>query len=379
MRTPKATAVFLLVSLMLSPAPAHAWWGWLDDLSGPGTFRGPQFEFRAMCFGPESEAKQLLGDLKNADALARKLIGGDESSTVSRQLAAADANAALDAWRQLIARLNATKRTFPVLNAEEVRKVSSSILAMAENQLVTLAAAPPPQQPPSIRDATGRATVPQTVQLAPAVSVQPRAVSMFLNDPEAKLPPMTAAVTRGISSIGSTGVFLSACSTDIKRRSSVDFGVNFWHADGAESFANGQQIRLTTLMPIFSIRVFTDPRFDVWDAGIGAGVYWFTSKGSDSFNGVVLQPARFDFHAPTLWSTYPLNSAKNWARRIAAAPMFRISVMNFPAGFPPDAFAGTGQHHDRIGSELVKSWSLFFNVQPFIRKAPFVGKSDLVQ
>ena len=154
-------------------------------------------------------------------------------------------------------------------------------------------------------------------------------------------------------------------------------------AEPAPGFANGQEIRLTTLMGEFSFRVFTDPRFDVLDAGVGVGAYWFTSPGFDSFSGVVLQPGRLDFHAPTLWSTYRLmdrsgmrkNAVTEILRRVAAVPTFRFSVMEFPSGFSPDAFAGTGGHHVQIPGELVKSWSVFLNFEPFLRKAPFVNKT----
>ena len=41
---------------MLSPAPAQAWWEWLDELSGPKGLKGPQFEARLACFGNELPA-----------------------------------------------------------------------------------------------------------------------------------------------------------------------------------------------------------------------------------------------------------------------------------------------------------------------------------
>jgi len=109
---------------------------------------------------------------------------------------------------------------------------------------------------------------------------------------------------------------------------------------------------------------------------VGAGVYWFSSKGFDSFSGMVLQPARFDFHAPTFWATLPLDSKKNVWRRIGAAPTFRFSFLEFPAGFSEDAFKGTGVHHARIPGELNKSWTIFINLDPFVRRPPFATKTS---
>ena len=36
MRTFKTSLLLLAVFLLIAPAPAQAWWGWLDELSGPG-------------------------------------------------------------------------------------------------------------------------------------------------------------------------------------------------------------------------------------------------------------------------------------------------------------------------------------------------------
>ena len=329
---------------MIAPANAHAWWGWLDDLSGPGRFRGPQFEFRLVCFGQESEAKRLVDLLKNANVLTSKVV----KDPLKTSAALRDAEAA---WEELIGALNASQMTFPVLDRDKVASVSFGLRSTFMEFQKTMT-------PVAEREAESNPLVP---------------VNEFLKNANAQVEPLIASVVRGIGSISSTGIFLSACSADTKRRSSIELAANFWYADGTSSYAKGEQIRLTTLMPSFSFRVFTDPRFDFLDAGVGAGVYWFTSKGFDSFSGVVVQPARLDFHAPTLWATYPLKGGgANVLRRLAAAPTFRFSLTMFPAGFSEDAFAGVGDKRVRIPGELIPSWSLFVNLEPFIRKAPFV-------
>ena len=50
MRRFPVIAVCALLFLVAIPAPAHAWWDWLDDYSGPGTFRGPSLMWRLVCF-----------------------------------------------------------------------------------------------------------------------------------------------------------------------------------------------------------------------------------------------------------------------------------------------------------------------------------------
>ena len=49
LRTKVCCCVTLLAGL-LHADPAHAWFGWLDELSGPGPFWGYDFDFRVVCF-----------------------------------------------------------------------------------------------------------------------------------------------------------------------------------------------------------------------------------------------------------------------------------------------------------------------------------------
>src|SRR5712672_1570801 len=41
---------------VLAPARADAWWGWLDQLSGAGPWKGYQIEFRLICFSESGKA-----------------------------------------------------------------------------------------------------------------------------------------------------------------------------------------------------------------------------------------------------------------------------------------------------------------------------------
>lgn len=332
MRTSRATLLILAVLVLVAPTPAQAWFAWLDNLSGPGKFRGPEFNFRLVCFGEESEYKRLVDGLKTANVLERKVVD-NTGATDTTAVRNADA-----AWLELIAALRATRVTFPVDKGANLDELPTRVREKTRQY----------------RENKARAN---------------RTAEASLDELNSEFAASIAPVGRGIAAISWTGVFLSACSTDTQRRSSVELDANFWYADGSKDFASGEEIRLTTLMPMFSFRVFTDPRFDFLDAGIGAGVYWLTSRGFESFSGVVLQPGRFDFHAPTLWSTYPWKG-NHW-RRMAAIPTFRFAVMTFPAGFAPNAF-GVGDRHERIRAELIKQWSVFFNLAPFVRRAPFV-------
>ena len=62
-------ALCLGVQLIL-PAPAQAWWGWWDELSGAGPFRGLELETRLACFGQRERRANVA--FAQAAARARK-------------------------------------------------------------------------------------------------------------------------------------------------------------------------------------------------------------------------------------------------------------------------------------------------------------------
>jgi hypothetical protein len=136
-----------------------------------------------------------------------------------------------------------------------------------------------------------------------------------------------------------------------------------WRANADPQYADAKEITLTTIVPTFSWRVFSDPNYDFLDAAVGAGAYWFTSAGFKSFSGVILEPGRVDFHAPSSWSGKPFTNPKRWA----ALPTFRVGVVIFPSGFDKDAFAGIGEKAVRLPAEFTGAYSLFVNLQPFVR------------
>ena len=174
------------------------------------------------------------------------------------------------------------------------------------------------------------------------------------------------AVNSLVASTRSVGVLWSFCSPTKIRRVSIDLGITDLRTDD-DRFAGGNRLRLTTMIPSVSWRVFDDTRYDVVDVGMGGGGYWFSSEGFASFSGIVLQPWRIDLHAPSSWSSKPHRSPKRWL----AVPTLRLGQLLFPAGFETNAFnAGPGTPAGRIPGELVFSKSIFMNVEPLIRHRP---------
>src|ERR1700722_20631342 len=50
MRRARSALILTVLFGLMRPAPAHAWWDWLDELSGPGKFKGWHLEARLVCF-----------------------------------------------------------------------------------------------------------------------------------------------------------------------------------------------------------------------------------------------------------------------------------------------------------------------------------------
>lgn len=325
MRTFRAVVGLVVLFVLMRPSPAHAWWDWLDQLSGPGKFSGPQFQFRLACFGGESAAKQVVDDLKRASEFADKLRDG----TPSR----GDFDISAQAWRNFEADLKPINRSFPVLTEEDLTNVANAVKKI-DQALNGVRGQPTPEELKVLQEVFDTA-------------------EKELRVPVTKFVQTTAA-------LNSTSMIVSGCSPNRERRTSLDIAVSFLHADGDPAFADSEEIRLTMLMPVFSFRVLHDPRYDVLDAGVGGGVYWFTSKGFSSFSGLVLQPGYLDFHPPTRWNS------RNYVQRVLGAFSLRYGVIVFPAGFAADAFAGTGPHHVRIPGELIKTWGIFWTVDPYV-------------
>jgi hypothetical protein len=270
MRRVRAALILGVLFELMLPAPAHAWWDWLDDLSGPGKFKGWHLEARLVCFN---------------DRVAPPSPGNAANARTTRNAATATTEA----------------------------------------------------QPTSADTAT-----------------------------------TTTTETQGdlVDHNFSGGVTLSACRArpGERRRASIDLGLRLLrYTDNSTSnaFAGGNSISLSTLVPSFEWRVFNNPRLDVVDAGVGAGVYWFSSLGSspggfDSFSGVIVEPVRLDFHAPTVWTR-----DKWWT----AIPNLRFGLVVFPGGFDTNAFGAnlTGDKAHRIDSEWLKNFGIFFDLDPIIR------------
>jgi hypothetical protein len=264
MRRARSALILTVLFGLVRPTPAHAWFDWLDELSGPGKFKGWHLEARLVCF---------------------------------------------------------------------TERVSTPTPTPTPTPTRTPAATQ--NQTPTPRDAA--------------------------NENQGDL----------VDQNFSGGITFSACKVrpGETRRASIDLGfrlLRYTDDSASNAFAGGNSISLSTFVPAFEWRVFTNPRIDVVDAGVGAGVYFFTSLGSspggfNSFSGLIVEPVRLDFHAPTV-----LTRDHWWA----AIPNLRFGLIVFPGGFDTNAFGPllTGDKARRIDAEWLKNFGIFFDLEPIVRR-----------
>jgi hypothetical protein len=70
-----ALTLCLLAHLAL-PSPAHAWWHWIDELSGPGPFNGFEVDLRLVCFSEQVATKKVDEERDDNQRLKKAMLAG---------------------------------------------------------------------------------------------------------------------------------------------------------------------------------------------------------------------------------------------------------------------------------------------------------------
>ncbi len=76
------TTTLALFFQFMTPSPAHAWFGWLEEWSGPGGWLGGLVDLRLVCFGPKLDTAAARDKMAKAfaalkDAIAKWKPEGD--------------------------------------------------------------------------------------------------------------------------------------------------------------------------------------------------------------------------------------------------------------------------------------------------------------
>jgi hypothetical protein len=335
----------VLFSLVL-PSSAHAWWGWIDELSGAGKFRGWEVEARLYCFGTSE---------------------GDLAATFLRS-AADHVTSAFEMLRSVTASLKPKDPT-------AVRTVLDGFATLERMTLEATTS----RIAPEVADKTRRSaenlrkTVKELCSTTACTDDQAATMARVearLNAAESEYRTAQTLEEQRRMLTASAGVSFSACpmQKDLTRRGAV--GLTYRRMDTygerKEEFAGGNTISLSTLTPMVSWRPLfqvANGKYDYVDFATGGGFYWLSSDGArpggfDSFSGVILEPIRVDLHAPALSS----RTGFGWG--LLASASFRFGYAIFPAGFDPNAFGATRfpEQSERIRGEWVKYWGFYLDV-----------------
>jgi hypothetical protein len=360
MRTLKSVAGLVVLFVLMSVSPAHAWWDWLDDLSGPGPFNGIQFDFKVLCAMDRPSLVEANMATANAKTLTLQLL----RNFVNNLPKSGDADLPKNG------------------EAEKRKKAVTDII----DRLEVLG-------PPDVREGDD-----DGLQKMAQVTAGFRDQLRNLNDlPSANAQlaaqsfAMAARLWRqaAIPKIAPSKAWLWARCND--RLSGEPENIGTLHEDRHEVmslivnyrvlanvkslwmvgdprtdnnnqyYANGEKIYLNILEPKLSWPI--SGKLDVVDIQTGAGIYWFNSKGfvegSKTFTGYMIEPVRFDLHFPGK----SVDGETHFAKRLLYSVSYSAGVMMFPGGFKGNPFNADAAHaHDIPGSEALFEMGVVINV-----------------
>jgi hypothetical protein len=323
-----------------APAPALAWFGWLDKWSGPGPFWGLLYEVRVACFGDQSDVLQIEAAYARAQRSMRLVLARGSAAPVD------DVVPALVEWLDALEALKAAQDRWKT-PPEQMAPVVSLIEGFKQmaGKLVPDPGAVPRAEPAAA-----------TIDLAP--------LKNWLKGADPQITRAINGLAGQVIAVGGTGVFWSICSDEKERRVSIELNVNDWHGFKSEEnsrFSAGTSIRMITVLPSVTWSVIPYKNADVVDLGVGAGYYAFSSAGFESVSGFIVEPLRVDLHAPSSWAAYPRTNI----RRLVSMFTFRFGLTTIPGGFPADAFA-PGSQDGPIPAEIVPMTGIFFNLNSLL-------------
>jgi hypothetical protein len=334
------TILICLAVQLAAPAPAHAWIGWLDRLSGPGPFWGGEFDFRIVCFVDTIQWEEAAGasqaalSFTNRRPDARKALvsvlafdGGTETPVTKLE-----DTVNLDYWTKKIAA--APQREVEMIQiadqlstyAELVRKGAATereVIAMLERAASLWRAGTQPHRsvlPGSVADAS--------CQDHPKNDKLPHADQAKVLHGDRKPSPALILNVRQLYAN--------------------------WSQGSDTPFAPGQRITMTVIEPKFSWPL--TGRFDFLEGQAGIGRYWMGADGFANVTGWIVEPVRFDLHLPSRFS----DGKPAWTR-ILLAFSYTAGVVLYPEGFPADVFNTPGSSPPIAGSEAIFQQGIVIN------------------
>lgn len=368
--------IIAILLQLITPAPAHAWWEFIEPWSGPGWWIGFDIDARLFCLVdslPPAKKEELSGLMRDFVQGLQKL-GGRPSISISSEAPSPEGRSAfllnaraqvgnwttvldqgesiLDKWQPYSSRVGDKVAVLRLAyTAMRARADSSLAAVISATDAWINARGSRSEVDAAIKQAEGDAT-----KAIESLQLTADTIQHLVDRPR----PTAAALP---------GVIYSACRLhrDERRRASFDVGMRFaWTND--DRYANGERISLTTIEPAFAWNVFDNPDHDVLEYGLGAGFYWVSSKAFPSVKGGFLEPVRFDLHFPTNYA----RENSSMARKIVRSLVFRAGYLVFPGGFEPDAFLAdplNPETHRRIGRDWVRYYGIYVDTEVFRKKS----------
>jgi hypothetical protein len=305
MRWLKRSVLLCLFITVVTPAPAHAWFEWLDRLSGPGPWYGLKVDIRAVCFG-----KQLP-----IEAVRRRIE--DAADRTSRATNRIQLEAVQNEWEAIAAQLVTMDQG---LNVLKNKNLGSTVNAFSR----TL----------------------RTKDAVTAEDIRPSAeeVARAFNEIDSVLLAMASG-----------GIFFSLCPEGKQRSFAVEIGLTGMAARRNPEFANNERSYMTTVTGGLSYRIPLPPTRDFIDLGANAGVYHFYLKDLRDVSGFTLEPY-VDLHLPTQFA-----ASDSAAERFFSRFTLRAGLQFFPSGFEAGAFGPSTRPIS--GNEATKTLTIYYNVR----------------
>jgi hypothetical protein len=327
------------------PGSADAWWGWIDELTGPKGLHGVQLDARLRCFWtPNTPFEKELSEVIDASAAVDKALGQARKSCKSPWC---NSNA-IDQLEELISHQTAhaarllgtyisTIEERGLFGPESLREIDE-----IRHSLPPTESGDPSQDKDSPEDKYEKAVTTTVKRWLAAVD--------YIIEPRKSGP--SAFLMNGTPT---GGVRFSLCKPKAngERLWSITVGARlFWATDTSpeiegeeEAYAGGHRIYLFAAIPAVELRPLYLRRnfcstndcqrhdfadwLDVVDIAAGAGYYRAASQGFRSINGVVLE-ARANFRLPDF-----VVRRHGWARLI---PQVTLGQLGFVDGFKANAF-----------------------------------------
>lgn len=364
----RSALVLVGLAMLLFPRPASAgWiWAWFEDLSGP-RFRGSPWNLRLICIEDSKPTSRLgAAEVFASLDLTQDLVLAYIPNEASKQPAAAGQRPFSERIAELKAALPSLAERAVVILRLGSREGAERANELAD-ELYKFTPPLPGRQPPP-------ATRPQGKYADESAACQDSRVRAATADPIEAIDRSLFRTIRavcdwriyfkreGITAGGSVLLSLCAAPGGGPRRVSID--LNFRSMSDADE-TRDKTLSFSSLSPAVTFHLL-DPaihkKWDFVDVGLAVGFFWVrpSDESLQAFSGVMVEPIRFDFHAPPM-----VDESSLWPLGI---PYFQYGLVWFPTGFAPKSFAAEGPFSGKYPPEVIRAWSLYFNLTPVVRR-----------